>query len=192
MVEQVRVLRPGSGGRWPWQKPEHRDVPTHYRPFTRAYTAGCSAKDCLHAVAPLLHLPGATAWTLIDTALWEAAGSTLAYLRTRKEEWAVQTAVQSLPVGHRLRDAGERNSQGMRRHAEFLDAETTAACRVIEDVCARITDVGAVLRAEDGARAAMVHSDRRGAYSALQMGRTVDLSDRVDGLAEGLRQMALV
>ncbi len=192
MVDQVQVRRPGSGGRWWWQKPEYRTVPTHYRPFTRAYNAGFAAKEALWIVAPHLYLPAATAYELINTALWDAAGASLMYLQARREEWELSTAAQALPPDHRLRIAGERRSEGMRRHAEFLDAEATGACRLIETVCSHIADVGALIRAEDGAREALIHADRRGAYSTWVPDRTVDLSERVAGLSEGLRQMAVV
>lgn len=197
-ISYIRIPRkiPRADRRW-WQRwfgpdEEIRRIPGDYLPFAEAYLAAFYAKEALRDVADLLHIPAQAAADLIDAAVWDAAGDVLAYFDIRRTAWEIDTDSHGLPADHPLLHTAHATRQALRAHAQVMDAECTSACKKIEQVCRGIVGLRETIQAEDRVRAALRRAGQRGAYSGstYQPGRTVDLSDRVAGLASGLREMA--
>lgn len=188
-VYRIRVRR----HRWQRARVDIRHVPADYLPFQAAYLASLPARDALRVVAPLLHVPIQEATDTINAALWDTGGEVLRYFVLYRQAREFLLASEPLEPGHPARVAALETVSGINRMAGELDKQITTTCREILRVCESLVIIRDTIAAEDQTRAAFRRADRMGAYSGPP-GRDVvsqDLSDRIAGLRQGLRQMSV-
>lgn len=198
MIEYIHLQRStATPRRWSrlWRRgrrDEVRSVPTDYQPFARAYRLSVKATSAAQMVAPLVHLPTERLQERIEAAVWDAAGSVENYLAARHDSWETYRTAEALEEGSRVWGTTLDTARALTEHADALDEECTETCDRIRCICRDIVQVRDTIWAEDSVRAALRKGDRRGAYSALQPEGTLDLTDRITGLEDGLRRLTAV
>ena len=198
MIEYIHLQRSTATPRhWRrlWRRGcrvEVRSVPTDYRPFAVAHHWSVKAQSAARAVAPLIDLPPERIQELIEQAVWDAAGEAETYLAARHDSWEQYRIADVLDESSRVYGTTVAAGRALSEHADALDVECTEDCDRIRDVCRDIAQLRDTLRAEDRVREALRKGDRRGAYSARLPAITLDLTDRVTGLSDGLRRMQAV